>query len=35
MLHAFYTNRVKLTGTKTENDTQLEIEGVNTSTSSK
>jgi hypothetical protein len=28
MLHAFYTNRVKLTDTKTGNDTQIETEGV-------
>jgi hypothetical protein len=28
MLHAFYINRVKLAGTKTENDTQLGTEGV-------
>jgi hypothetical protein len=28
MLHVFYTNRVKLAGTKTGNDTQIGTEGV-------
>jgi hypothetical protein len=32
MLHAFYTNRVKLADTKTENDIQLGTEGVPTIT---